>query len=242
MKHALLAGSLIWAFAMPATATPLTAATPVPGIEGTRLDIVAEGEVTRVPDLATIGAGVVTQARTAAAAMAANATKMAATVAALRKAGVADRDIQTSAISLSPQYRYANNLPPVITGYQASNQVSIRFRDLKRTGQILDTLVAEGANQINGPGLSIDKPEAALDEARTAAIATARARAELYAKAAGLSVKRILAISEGGDGMPPPRPMPMMAMAQMKREAADTAVEPGEQRLAVTVNVTFELQ
>lgn len=243
MTRMVLRGSLIGVLAavLAGPAAAHDGAPTGPAITGTRLDVVAEGEVTRVPDMATIGAGVVTQARTAAAAMTENAARMAKVVAAVRRAGVADRDIQTSAISLSPQYRYANNLPPVITGYQASNQLSIRFRDLKRTGAILDTLVAESANQIDGPNLSIDKPEAALDEARTAAVATARARAELYARAAGLSVKRIVAISENGGGAPPPRPMPMMAMA-VKREAADTQVEPGEQRLAVTVNVTFELQ
>ena len=171
--------------------------------------------------------------------MAENATRMAATVAALRRAGVADRDIQTSAISLNPQYRYGENVPPVITGYQASNQVSIRFRDVQRAGAILDTLVAQGANQINGPSLSVDKPEAALDEARTAAIAKARARAELYAKAAGLSVKRIVAISESGGGAPP-RPMPMMAMMARSKEAADTGDRGGRaETVGVASSVTL---
>ncbi|PTD28133.1 SIMPL domain-containing protein [Edaphosphingomonas fennica] len=215
-------------------------AAPTATIQGTRLDVVAEGEVTRVPDIATISAGVVTQAPTAGAAMSENAERMAAVVAALRKAGVADRDIQTSTLNLSPQYRYGDNKPPVITGYQASNQVSIRFRDVKRSGAILDTLVAQGANQISGPALSVDKPEAALDEARAAAIRTARDRAALYAQAAGLRVKRIVSISEQGGGYQPP--MPMVRMAAMKAEAADTAVEAGEQRLSVSVAVSFELE
>jgi len=227
------------AMMVPAAADAQTALTPVPTIAGTRLDIVAEGSVTRVPDVVTISAGVVSQAQTAAAAMSDNATRMAAAVAALKKAGVADRDIQTSAINLNPQYRYVDNQPPVLTGYQATNQVNVRFRDIKRTGAILDALVAQGANQINGPSFGLDQPEAALDEARAQAIATARRRADLYARAAGLSVKRILAISEG-EAAPPPRPMPMMAMARM--EKADTPIEAGEQKLAVTVTVSFELQ
>jgi uncharacterized protein YggE len=169
-----------------------------------------------------------------------NARRMSAAVAALKKAGVADRDIQTSSLNLNPQYRYGENMPPVITGYQASNQVSVRFREIKRAGTILDTLVAVGANQINGPSFGIDKPEAALDEARTAAIAKARARADLYARAAGLSVKRILTISEAGGYSPPPPPMVMMR--SMEKAQADTAIEAGEQRLAVSVTVSFELQ
>lgn len=211
-----------------------------PMIAGTRLDVVATGEVNAVPDLATIGAGVVTQALTAAGAMRENAQRTAMTVAAIRKAGVADRDIQTTSISLSPQYRYAENKPPEITGYQASSRVSVRFRDVKVAGPILDSLVAAGANQIDGPTLSIDKPEPLLDQARAQAIATARARAALYAEAAGLRVKRIIAISEGGFEAPPPRPMPMMIRAQAK-EAMDSSIEAGEQKLAISVSVTFEL-
>lgn len=230
---------LTMAFMLPAVASAQSPA-PIQAITGTRLDIVAEGEVVRTPDIATISAGVVTQAASAAQAMSDNARRMSAAVAALKKAGVADRDIQTSSLSLNPQYRYGENMPPVITGYQASNQVSVRFRDIKRAGAILDALVAVGANQINGPSFGVDKPEAALDEARTAAIAKARARADLYARAAGLSVKRILTISEAGGYSPPP-PMPMMRSME-KAAQADTAIEAGEQKLAVSVAVSFELQ
>lgn len=207
---------------------------------GTRLDVVASGEVAAVPDVATIGAGVVSQAATAAAAMNDNARRTAATVAAIRKAGVADRDIQTTAISLSPQYRYSDNQPPQITGYQASSRVSVRFRDVKAAGPILDSLVAAGANQIDGPTLSIDSPEPLLDQAREKAIAAARARAALYARAAGLQVKRIVAISEGSFETPILRPMPQMMMARGK-ESADSSIEAGEQKLAISVSVTFEL-
>jgi uncharacterized protein YggE len=211
-----------------------------PMLMGTRLDIVAEGAVARPPDVVTISAGVVTEAPTAGEALRQNAGRMATTIAALKRAGIADRDVQTSSISLNAQYRYMDGKPPILTGYQASNQVSIRFRDIKRAGAILDTLVAEGANQLNGPSFSLDQPEAALDEARADAIKTARARAELYAKAAGLRVKRIISISEAQDYSPPARPM-MMAMAPAK-ERADTSIEAGEQRLAVNVSVSFELE
>jgi uncharacterized protein YggE len=211
-----------------------------PLITGTRLDITAEGAVNRTPDLALVSAGVVTQAPTANAAMRDNAARMAATVAALKRAGVADRDIQTAAISLNPQYRYADNKPPEITGYQASNQVSVRFRDIKKAGSILDALVAEGANQINGPSFAVEKEDAALDEARMAAIRTARARADLYAQAAGLHVKRIVSISETQGYAPPPYPMPL-AMARADK-AAETALQPGEQKLSVNVSVSFELE
>lgn len=215
------------------------AQTSAPAINGTRLDVMTTGEVSAVPDIALVGAGVVTQATTASEAMAENARRASATIAALRKAGIADRDIQTSAINLGPQYRYADNQPPVITGYQATSRVSVRFREVRKAGAILDALVAAGANQIDGPSLSIDHPEALLDQAREQAVAKARSRAALYAKAAGMQVRRIVAISESGINTPPP--MPMATMARFK-ESADTAIEPGEQKLSVSVSVTFELQ
>ena len=229
------------ALAATMAALPFAAMAEVTGpvVSGARLDVVAQGTVKRVPDVAIISAGVITTARDAKSAMASNATAMARVLGALRSAGVAERDMATSQIGLSPQYRYVENQPPVVTGYQANNSVTVRFRDIAKSGAILDALVGAGANQINGPTLTIDKPEAAQDEARTDAIKTARARAELYARAAGLTVKRIVAISETStmSGLPP---MPYVR-AQMADTSAKSEVVPGEQDVGVSVNVTFEL-
>jgi uncharacterized protein YggE len=161
--------------------------------------------------------------------------------AALRRAGVADRDIQTSQLNLHPDYRHdpGSNQPQLI-GYRAHNEVTVRFRNIADTGKILDALVAQGANQINGPMLGIDKPEGALDEARTKALAAARARADLYARATGKRVGRILAISEGGGGM---GPMPMYRSNDIVvTGASKTEISPGEQSLSVTLAVSFELE
>jgi len=207
-------------------------------IVGTRLEISADGMVTRPPDVATLSAGVVTQSSSAASAMADNAKRMAAAIAALRHAGVADKDIRTASLSLQPQYRYADNQPPAVTGYQASNQLTITFHDIARTGAILDALVAQGVNQISGPDFALEHPDAALDEARGQAMQKARARAEVYAKAAGLGVKRIVAISEAGGYSPPQAPRVFM----MAREKASTDLQPGEDKIGVTLQVTFELQ
>ena len=209
--------------------------------QGTILDVSAEGRTARVPDVATIRAGVVSQGATAAAALSDNAQRMARVLAALRRAGVASRDVATSSVGLAPQYRYGENMPPVITGYQATNGVSVRFRDVAKAGTILDALVAEGANQIDGPNLSIDQPDAALDEARTDAVKRARARANLYAAAAGLRIVRVISIAEAGqDAGSPPRPPVIYARAM----AADakTEIAPGEQDVTVTLSVRFLLQ
>jgi hypothetical protein len=236
----------IWAaFLLGAVALPSAAdaqqSTINQTIAGTRLDISATGEVTRVPDVAVITAGVVSRSATAAAALQDTANRMQRVLAALKRAGVEDRDIQTSSISLNPEYRYENNQPPQLTGYSASNQVTIRFREIRNSGKILDALVAQGANQINGPSLTIDKPEAALDEARAKAIAIGRGRAELYARSLGLRVVRVVSVNESGGSYPVPPPMPMYARAEMA-QVADSKIMPGEQKLQVNLAMTFELQ
>jgi len=243
MKYALIGALMLGAATVTASwAVPAAAqqASITQTIAGTRLDLTATGEVTRVPDVAIISTGVVTKAATATAALQDAANRMDRVLAALKRAGVAERDIQTSSVNLNPEYRYVENQPPQLTGYTASNTLTVRFRDIRNSGKILDALVSEGANQINGPNLTIDKPEAALDEARANAVASGRARAELYARSLGMRVVRVVSVAEnGGYAVPPPSPpMPMYARA----EAADSKIVPGEQKLQVSLAMTFELQ
>jgi len=238
MKTALLASLMFGAAAIAAPAAAQQAAI-TQTIAGTRLDVSATGEVTRVPDVAIISAGVVTRSTTATGALQDAADRMARVQAALTRAGIASRDIQTSNLSLNPEYRYENNQPPQLVGYTATNQLSVRFRDIRNSGKILDALVKEGANQISGPNLTIDQPDAALDEARGAAVRMGRARAELYARSLGMRVVRLVSVSEGGGNYPPP-PMPPMMMA--RAQSADTKIEAGEQKLSVTLAMVFELQ
>jgi uncharacterized protein YggE len=208
-------------------------------IAGTRLDVVATGDSNRVPDIVRINAGVTTQAPTATEAIRQNAVQMQAVRATLRRAGVAERDIQTSSISLSPDWRHVENRNPELIGYRAQNQVSVRFRDIANSGRILDALVAAGSNQIDGPMFEIERPEAALDEARTEALANARARAELYARSLGMRVARILSVSEASMGFMPPQPMMMRDVATAQ---SATQIVPGEQTLTASLTVSFELQ
>lgn len=244
-----LAASLA-ALALSTSASAQTAVpAPVLAANATLLTLSADGRVTRAPDLATFSAGVVSQGKTASEALSANAADMTRVIAALKRAGIADRDIQTSNLSLNPVYQPQRSLPdgtidppqPRIIGYQANNLVTVRQRKLGEFGKVIDTLVSAGANQVNGPNFEVDQPDAALDEARSAAMAKARARAELYARAAGLRVGRILSISENG-GWSPPQPV-MYRMAAM--EAAPPPAPPvqaGELQLTITVSVQFELQ
>jgi uncharacterized protein YggE len=161
-------------------------------------------------------------------------------IAALKRAGIADRDVQTSSINLNAEYRYPENQPPQLTGYTATNQLTVKFHDIRSSGKIIDALVAQGVNQISGPNLTVEHPEQALDEARAKAVAEGRARAELYARSLGMQVVRVVSISESGGYAPPPPapPMPMMARA----EAAYTKIVPGEQQLQVNLSMVFELR
>ena len=229
--------TLLAAFAM--TAAPATAlAQAAPASDGTLLSVSSRAEARKAPDIATFSAGVVTQAADGNAAMRQNAEQMNRVLAAIKAAGVADKDVQTSGISLNPQYRYEENQPPRITGYQASNTVNVKLREVAKMGKVLDALVASGANQVNGPSFGIDDPEPLYDRARLDALKAARARAETYAGALGVRVRRIVSISEGGAAMP--SPMPRMAM--MKAEAYDsTPVAAGESSVSVNLDVVFEL-
>ena len=243
-----LAAAALTSLAAPTPALAQVTPAPVLAANATLLSINAEGKVTRAPDLASFSAGVVSQGKTASEALAANAADMTRVVAALKKAGIADRDIQTSNLSLNPVYAPQRSLPdgtidppqPRIVGYQANNQVNVRQRNLASYGKVIDTLVSAGANQVNGPSFEVDQPDAALDEARTAAMKTARARAELYARAAGLRVARIVSISENA-GWSPPRPVLYAVAKAEMAPAPPSPVEAGEMQLSVTVSVQFEL-
>ena len=206
MKYLIFA-SLALAAAAASPGPAAAQASITQSIAGTRLDISATGEVTRVPDIAVITSGVVSRAPTATGALQDAAGRMQKVLGALKRAGVEERDIQTSNVNLNPEYRYPENQSPQLTGYTATNQLTIRFRDIRNSGKIIDALVGEGANQINGPSLTIDKPEAALEEARANAVQTGRARAELYARSLGLRVVRVVSVSESsGYAVPPPAP------------------------------------
>lgn len=230
-------------FALVLGSLAMTASAQTPAVQassdGTLLSVSASGQASRAPDVATASAGVVTQAADAATAMRENATQMNRVIAAIRAAGVAERDVQTAGISIHPTYRHVQDEEPRITGYSASNTVNLKVRDIARLGEVLDALVASGANNVNGPSFGIDKPEAVYDEARRQALEQARARADMYAETLGLRVRRIVSISEGG-GMRAPQPL--FAMRAMAADASEsTPVAPGENTLSANLEVVFEL-
>jgi uncharacterized protein len=208
---------------------------------GTLLTISAEAELKAAPDIASISAGVVTTAATAQEAMAQNATRMTAMIAALKKSGVADKDMQTSGLSLQPQYAYNNNDAPKLTGYQANNNVNVVVRKLDTLGTVLDTLASKGASNLNGPNFGVDQPDPIMDEARTKAVDKAMKRAELYARATGMKIKRIMSITEGGGMQQAPMPY-AQNMSMAVKTSADTPIATGRVGIASSVTMTFELE
>ena len=239
LRPLLLAVGLLAAAGTATAALAQAPLAPAAGPDATLLTIAASADARRVPDVATLSAGVVTQAGDAQAAMRQNATQMEGVMAALREAGIAERDIRTAGVNLYPQYRHPENGNPAITGYQASNTVEVTVRDIARIGPTMDALVASGANHVNGPSFSIDKPGEAHDEARRAALEEARARAEMYAQTLGLRVRRIVSISEGGAGGPV-RPYGMARMEAVA-SSTDTPVSPGENVVSANLEIVFEL-
>lgn len=216
------------ALALPLGAQADTAA---PG----RISITAEGRVDAVPDMATVSLGVVTRDRTAAAALAANSTAVARVLDTLAAAGIDRRDLQTTGLSVNPDWDHSATGEGRIRGYVASNQVTARVRDLAVLGPVLDAAVKDGANTLNGLSFALADPGPAMQEARARAVAEARARAEVLAGAAGVDLGRVLSITEGGTA--PDMPFPALRSAAMEA----VPVMQGEVAAVVSVTIVWEI-
>ena len=204
------------------------------------LNLSAYGEVKTAPDMATISFGVVTEATTAAEAMSQNAARMNQVMAALRRAGIEARDVQTSGLNLSAQYDYVQNEPPRLRGYQASNQVTVIINDLTRVGTTADAVVAAGVNQINGIGFGLKDPTSAENQARQIAVRNLQAKAALYADALGVRLGGIRSLSEGGGYAP--RPQLQYARAEMAMDSSgSTPVAAGELTVRIDITGVYDL-
>jgi uncharacterized protein YggE len=198
--------------------------------------VTGEATVAAVPDNAVIHVGVSSQGKTARAASDANAKEMAVVLAAIKESGVADRDIQTTTLSLQPQYDPNKSGTARLIGFQVNNQLAVKIRDIGRLSAVIDRAIAAGVNEMSGIEFVVSQQAKLLDQARAAAIADAHRKAELYANAAGVKVGRVMAISEEGSVAPP-----RLFQAMRVGASAAAAVAPGEQTLRAVVTVSFEL-
>lgn len=229
-------GLAVTAAAM-ATSVPVQAQDGVKGGERT-VSVSATGSAAASPDRAGIATGVMTEAATAREALSLNTTAMKKLIDGLKALGLDAKDIQTTTVQINPRYADGRgNKAATITGYQAVNQVRIVVRDLKRLGEILDQSITLGANQMGGISFEVSSAETLKDEARKAAMANARRRADLYASAAGASVGPVLAISESQSN-----PQPRVYGGARAAMAEAVPVEPGSVDLTVQVHVTWALK
>lgn len=226
-------------------------ALPAHALAAAEIDIKADGPVVELsvfesvsvaPDLATIGAGVTTEAPTATEALRQNSAEMQRVVARIKALGVADKDIQTTGISLNARYDYDQaSQRPVFRGYQAANRVSVILRKIEDAGRVLDALVEAGANDLSGPNFSIENDEAAKDVARQRAIERAQARVKAYAGMFGYDGAKLLAITEGIEGVGPMPEMAIMRTSADKIGAAPAPVQPGMVSTGINLTIKYEL-
>jgi hypothetical protein len=200
------------------------------------ISVTGEASVSAPPDLAQIDAGVSTEAKTAREASEANNAAMGKVLLALKGTGIDEKDFQTSRLSLQPQYAPNRTGPSAVSGYRATNRVTIKLREVSKAAGTLDILVGAGANELGGINFVVSGASKLLDEAREQAIADARRKAEIYAKAAGVTLGSPVSISEEGA----PGPMPFRKMAA--GVAAPAPVAPGEETLQVTVSVSWAIK
>jgi uncharacterized protein len=236
MKHRISLATILAAAVAAGTllAVPARAQTEPPAM----ISVTGEAQVSVPPDLAHIDGGVTSEAKTAREASDANNAAMGKVLLALKGAGIDEKDYQTSRLSLQPQNSSSKpGGPSTIVGYRASNRVTIRLRDIAKVANVIDTLVGAGANDIGGINFTVSQASKLLDEAREQAIADARRKAEIYARAAGVTLGAPLSITEGGA----PGPILYRRMAA-PMAAAGVPVAQGEETLQVTVSVSWAIK
>ena len=221
----LAAGALLAAPALAETTPPAA------------LTVTGEATLSAAPDLAQIDAGVSSDAKSAREASDANNAAMGKILLALKGAGIAENDFQTSRLSLQPQYAPNRTGPSPVVGYRASNRVTVRLREPNKLAGVIDTLVSAGANDIGGISFSVSNASKLLDGAREQAVADARRKAETYAKAAGVTLGAPVNISEESNPGPVAFRRNVAGMA-----ASPTPVAQGEETLHVTVSVSWAIK
>jgi uncharacterized protein len=238
----IIAGGVIAALIIGAAAlgAVLARPTPIAAAQGTgtvrHITVVGTGEAKGAPDLASVQIGVVSEAATVREALKQNNAQVQALHNKLTELGIAAKDMQTSNFTINATYSENGR---TITGYQVSNNVAVTIRDVEQTGDLLDQVVAAGANQVYGISFGIEDPKALQEQARNAAIADAQAQAQSMAQAVGGTVGQVISVSES-IGAPP---IPLMERAMAADQAAGAApIQPGEQTVSAQVQITYELR
>jgi len=203
------------------------------------ITVTGQGQAVAEPDMAVISIGVQTQGQTAGEALRQNSTAMAATIKKLKSLGIAERDIQTSGLSVNPRYDYERNRTnPQIIGFNASNNLTVRLRDLDKAGKVIDQAVQSGANSLGGIAFTFADPKPLYEAARNDAVATARANAQLLTDAAGVKLGQVLTIQDGY--VSAPAPQPMMVRRSMEADAS-VPIQAGESAVTASVTIVYQI-
>ena len=215
---------------------PLSLSAALPALAEGTITVTGEASIPATPDMATVSLGVTTEGKTAAEAMSANSEALAGVITRLKAAGIAEQDLQTASLSLNPNWvGYDAGQTPTISNYIAMNMLNVRVRDLAALGGVLDASIADGANTLNGITFELASPRPVLDEARKAAVADAAAKAALYATAAGVSLGKVISISEQQNyGVP----MPVFMEA---KAASPVPVATGQIAMQTSVSITYQI-
>ncbi len=219
-----------------AMAAALLAAVPALAEGRAVITVNGEASVSRAPDMATISIGVTTVGKSAGEALKQNSTDMDKVIARLKEAGIGEGDMQTSGLSVNPNWSnsYSSSGTQTIDGFTALNYLTVGIRDLGKLGEVLDQVVADGANTLNGVTFALIDPRPALDEARKEAVADARARAELLATASGVKLGDLVSITDGGGFAGGPGPM-------FRAEASAVPVQSGEVSYQANITISWEI-
>ena len=222
-----------------AVGMPLATQAQTPTQPQPLISVTGEARISVPPDLVQIDAGVTSEGKTAHEASDANNAAMGKVLLALKGASIDEKDYQTSRLSLQPEYSTAKSgSPATIVGYRASNRVTIRLHDVTKVANVIDTLVTAGANEIGGINFMVSQASKLLDDAREQAVADARRKAEIYAKAAGVTLGAPISISEEGAA----QPLFRARMATPMAAGAPVTIAQGEETLSVTVGVVWAIK
>ena len=243
MMKSLVSASAVLAGASVAATGPVSAAEVQIAATGPVVELTVMEQVDAAPDLVTISAGVTTEAQTAVDALRQNSVAMRKVIDRIKALGIAEKDIQTTGINVNARYDYdERSRQQVFRGYMAANRVSVKLRKVDSTGEVLDALVAAGANDIGGPSFSLENDEPSKAAARASAVKRARAQALEYARMAGYSDLRLLEVSEviqGNVSMPMYREAASPIVVTASR--MDAPVQPGQISTGVSVTVKYEM-
>lgn len=218
------------------------AAQPIAAAMPESITVVGTGKSIVAPDRFTFTLGVQTIAATVDEAVNENNSKVAAVIAALKKAGAEEKNIQTSQFNIWPQQDYQEGRLPRILGYQVSNSITVRSTKIADAGKLLGVALSAGVNTSSGINFESSNPSAGRDQGLRAAIEDARAKATLLAQAANRALGKAIVIMEGVQAQPPGYPMARGAVSAMEAKVSDVPVESGSQEVSYTVTVTYELR